>query len=74
MHPALRKGPLFYNNTPISTFLKQKTSQFRTFFTKNTPQISYPAYGPELAQSLTIVRYTDPLTHSLAPWAGHFQR
>ena len=24
-----------------------------------------PAYGPELAQSLTIVRYTDPRTHSL---------
>ena len=35
MHSALRKGPLFYKNTP---------SIFH-FFTKNTP-ISFPAYGP----------------------------
>ena len=25
----------------------------------------HPTHGPELAQSLTIVRYTDPRTHSL---------
>jgi len=35
MHPALRKGSLFY-----------KTPPFSTFFTKKHPPISFPAYGP----------------------------
>jgi len=33
MHPALRKGPLFTKNTPISHFLQKKP-------------ISFLAYGP----------------------------
>ena len=37
MHPALRKGPLFYNTPPFFTF------------TENTP-ISFPAYGPLYVQ------------------------
>ena len=44
-HPALRKGPLFYKNTPI----------FHFFYKKNTP-ISFPAYGPVDTQ--TIRAYT----------------
>jgi len=35
MHPALRKGPLFLQNTPLFHFFYKKT--FSTFFTKNTP-------------------------------------
>ena len=35
MHPALRKGPLFLQNTP----------HFPLFYNK-TPTISLPAYGP----------------------------
>ena len=35
MHPALRKGPLFYKNTPPFSIFLQKTSP-----------ISFPAYGP----------------------------
>ena len=31
---------------------------------------AHPAYGPELAQSLTIVRYTNPRTHSLTRSLG----
>ena len=39
MHPALRKGPLFYKkNTPIFHFLLQKAPlNLPLFFTKNTP-------------------------------------
>ena len=37
MHPALRKGPLFYTKTPpISHFFLQKTPCI-FHFTKNTP-------------------------------------
>jgi len=35
MHPALRKGPLFY-----------KTPPFSTFFYKKHPPILFLAYGP----------------------------
>ena len=35
MHPALRKGPLFYKTTPFSTF-----------FYKKHPPILFLAYGP----------------------------
>ena len=38
MHPALRKGPLFYNKTH---------PHFPLFFTKkHPPPISFPAYRP----------------------------
>jgi len=57
MHPALRKGQLFTKktHTPFSTFYKKnnahfplfyKTPLFSTFFYKNHPPISFPAYGP----------------------------
>ena len=35
MHPALRKGPLFYT----------KETHFPLFY--KTPPISFPAYGPD---------------------------
>ena len=59
MHPALRKGPLFYQKTPpFSTFLTkphfppflQNTPIFH-FLTKSTPPISFPAYGLAEARS-----------------------
>ena len=37
MHPALRKGPLFYKTPPFSTF----------FYKKHPFPISIPAYGPD---------------------------
>ena len=36
MHPSMRKGPLFFT---------KKHPYFPLFFTKNTPSISFPAYG-----------------------------
>ena len=39
MHPALRKGPLFYKTPPFSTSL-QKTPPILHFFTKNTSPFS----------------------------------
>jgi len=38
MHPALRKGPRF--------FQKKNTPHFPLFYKKHAP-ISFPAYGPE---------------------------
>ena len=44
MHPALRKGPLFYiTPPPFSTFLNKKTPPLSTFFTKNTTPTSLVA-------------------------------
>jgi len=37
MHPALRKGPLFFT---------KKHPHFPLFFTKTPAPISFPAYGP----------------------------
>ena len=49
MHPALRKGPLFYKKAPpLSTVLQKKTHFPFFFYKKNTPPISFPAYGPGL--------------------------
>ena len=39
MHPALRKGPLFYKTPPFSAFYKKNT--FSTFLQKNPHFISY---------------------------------
>jgi len=36
MHPAMRKGPLFFT---------KNTLIFHFFYKKNTPSISFPAYG-----------------------------
>ena len=54
MHPALRKGPLFYKKKPIFHFFTtphfpfflQKKTIFHIFYNKNTHTISFPAYGP----------------------------
>jgi len=40
MHPALRKGPLFSQNTPIFHFLTKNTSHFTLFFYKKTSPFS----------------------------------
>ena len=45
MHPALRKGSLFLQNTSIFHFYK--TPELSTFYKKNSPPpISFPAYRP----------------------------
>ena len=44
MHPALRKDPLFYKDTPTFHFFTTTHPIFH-FFTKNTPPISFHAYG-----------------------------
>ena len=55
MHPALRKGPLFYTkHPPFPTFFTKKTPCI-FHFTKNTPPISFPAYGPVIPQNETVV-------------------
>ena len=42
MHPALKKGPLFFtNNAPI----------FHFFYKKTPLPISFPAYGPVISPS-----------------------
>ena len=41
MHPALRKGSLFYKTPPFSTFTKHPN--FPVF---TTPPISFPVYRP----------------------------
>jgi len=45
MHPALRKGTLFYQKTPLIFFQKAPPPIFH-FLTKNNLPISFPAYGP----------------------------
>ena len=66
MHPALRKGPLFYKKTPfpIFHFLQKNTHPIFHFFLQNTPifhffyktpPISFPAYGPVCIQLPTSV-------------------
>jgi len=45
MHPALRKGTLFYQkNTPY--FFTKSTPHFPLSYKKNNLPISFPAYGP----------------------------
>ena len=44
MHPALRKGTLFYQKTPLIFY--KKHPPFSTFLQKNNLPISFPAYGP----------------------------
>ena len=43
MHPALRKGPLFYKKTPIFHFFTNLP--FSTFLTKNTPLFHFLPTG-----------------------------
>ena len=53
MHPALGKGPLFtkHPHFPLSYI----TPPFSTFLQKNTPPISFPAYGPGWLTVVVIV-------------------
>jgi len=46
MHPALRKGSLFYNEHPHFPTFFNKNPTFHFFTKKNNPPISFPAYGP----------------------------
>jgi len=47
MHPALRKGTLFYKKTPpYFPFFTKKHLHFPLFLQKITHPISFPAYGP----------------------------
>jgi len=70
MHPALRKGPLFYKKTPpILHFFTKNTPHFPLFtkitaifhfFTKKTlPSILFPAYGPENAVCMFAVLHSE---------------
>ena len=45
MHPALRKDPLFYKDTPHFPLFYNNTPHFPLFFTKKHPPISFHAYG-----------------------------
>ena len=64
MHPALGKGPLFtkhphfplsYITPPIFHFFYKKHPHFPLFYKKNTPPISFPAYGPGWLTVVVIV-------------------
>jgi len=52
MHPALRKGPLFYIKHP----------HFPLFYKKTPLPISFPAYGPENRTDKTDTLRASPLS------------
>jgi len=69
MHSALRKGPLFYKNTP---------SIFH-FFLQKTPPFHFLPTGPHLSLRLSVPSFRQPLQHAAgwllsAPRAGHADR